>query len=145
MQTLLSHLVRNSLQPSATDGRIALRSISRIVSCRCGIFIQSLSSRWAHSSTLINPVSIGQRCDTQSTMHLTGHSAAALHQQTLHLHQARQHIWAPPASTHHRQSHSQHNTCKGRQHCQTVHAIHIDRRQHLELAWKRQQERDSTW
>lgn len=54
------------------------------------------------------------------------------------------HGWAPPALNTAAPSgtHSRHSHKASRQHCQTVRAIHIDRRQHLELAWKRQQERD---
>lgn len=55
----------------------------------------------------------------------------------------RHHGWAPPAlTTAANGTHSRHSHKASRQHCQTVRAIHIDRRQHLELAWKRQQERD---
>lgn len=56
----------------------------------------------------------------------------------------RHHGWAPPAqpTAVPNGTHSRHSHKASRQHCQTVRAIHIDRRQHLELAWKRQQERD---
>lgn len=74
---------------------------------------------------------------TSPSMGLNRHYQQQQHQHQQQ-HQPAHHI-CPPVVVQHR---SRGHHARGRQHFQTVQAIHIDRRQHLELAWKRQQERD---
>jgi len=89
----------------------------------------------SHSSSLVS--SVVSKTFLLHTMQLTAHPAG--HSLCPCVNQVR-HTVRPPCTS--MQRHSSVHTARSRQHVQTVKAIHIDRRQHMELAWKRQQERD---
>eukprot|EP00878_Enallax_costatus_P008729 GHUV01009123.1.p1 GENE.GHUV01009123.1~~GHUV01009123.1.p1 ORF type:complete len:237 (+),score=33.82 GHUV01009123.1:202-912(+) len=66
------------------------------------------------------------------------HPGLTSHQRSFHRH----HQACMPLQSLHKAVSVVRHKCNPRQHVQTVHAFQIDRRHHLELAWKRQQERD---